>query len=418
MTDAPIPGGSFDEEVQFYVSTPVRSSLNPAVLQNLNIWAENAVNPGLIDLIKEYFGQETFDDHIARETSFTNTYNVTLRVAVMVCAPYVYFDEDGELTGLSVEHLRTLEEASDGDLILDFTEVTDENASGVLSTPGNKFNPTGFYNDAIVALPEAPFDIIVGPFAASVERQENAIFGFRFVWQQLVLFRLVDSPNGIEMLEEANGQGAGVCILDGTLVTAPKDLIISNPVTCASVDGCYNSLANGDCDLMVDWVLDGFANAAFAIPGVPVTFSPFGEEEMPAEFEGGFFYSYPLRRDLPPSTYVRYNNWLHQVRNGDTIAALFEEFFGPFIPTSLLEGEAGEAMMDAMSGVIDEDVMTVVENMMKGDIDTEDAASESDNGESMEGETIGPDTTSASHNPTTMLGLGFVSFTLSFFAII
>ena len=132
LTDAPVPEGTFDEEVQFYVSTPVRSSLNPAVLQNLNIWAENSVNPGLIDLTREYFGQDTIDDHIARETAFDATYSVTLRVAVMVYAPYVYFDEDGELTGLSVEHLRALEKASNGDLILDFTEVTDENASGVL----------------------------------------------------------------------------------------------------------------------------------------------------------------------------------------------------------------------------------------------------------------------------------------------
>ena len=251
-----------------------------------------------------------------------------------------------------------------------------------------------------MALPESPFDIIVGPFAASVERQDNAIFGFRFVWQQLVLFRLVDSPNGIETLEEANAESAGVCILDGTLVTAPKDLIISNPVTCTSVDGCYNSLANGECDLVVDWVLDGFANAAFAIPGVPVTFAPFGEEEMPAEFEDGFFYSYPLRRDLPPSTYVRYNNWLHQVRNDGTTITLFEEFFGPFIPTSLLEGKDGEEVMDAMSEVVDEDVMAVVENMMTGEMTTE------------------PDTTSASHIPTTMLSLGMVSFVLTFFSIV
>ena len=172
LTEAPVPEEGFDEEIQFYLSTPVRSSLNPAVLQNLNIWTKNAVNPGLFDLTRENFGQETIDDHIAQETAFDATYSVTLRVAVMVYAPYVYFDEDGELTGLSVEHLRALEEASDGDLVLDFTEVTDENASGVLSTPGNIFNPTGFYNDAIVALPEAPFDIIVGPFAASVERQE------------------------------------------------------------------------------------------------------------------------------------------------------------------------------------------------------------------------------------------------------
>ena len=418
LTDAPVPEGTFDEEVQFYVSTPVRSSLDPAVLQNLNIWSENAVNPGLFDLTREYFGQETIDDHIARETAFDATYSVTLRVAVMVYAPYVYFNEDGELTGLSVEHLRALEEASDGDLILDFTEVTDENASGVLSTPGNIYNPTGFYNDAIVALPEAPFDIIVGPFAASVERQENAIFPFRFVWQQLVLFRLVDSRNGIETLEDANTQGAGVCILDGTLVTAPKDVIISNPVTCTSVDGCYTSLANGECDLMVDWVLDGFANAAFAIPGVSVTFAPFGDEEMPAEFEDGFFYSYPLRRDLPPSSYVRYNTWLHQVRNDGTTIELFEEFFGPFIPTSLLEGEDGEDMMDVMSGVVDEDVMTVVESMMEGEMGTEEGASESDKEESTEGEIVEPDTTSASHVLTTMLGLGLVTLTLSYFSFV
>ena len=254
----------------------------------------------------------------------------------------------------------------------------------------------------------SPFDIIVGPFASSVQRQENAIFGFRFVWQQLVLFRLVDSRADIETLEEANAQSAGVCILDGTLVTAPKDLIISNPVTCASVDECYNSLANGECDLMVDWVLDGFANAAFAIPGVSVTFAPFGDEEMPAEFEEGFFYSYPLRRDLPPSTYVRYNTWLHQVRNAGTTIELFEEFFGPFIPTSLLEGEDGEEMMDAMSGVVDADTMAMIENMMG----KEEGASDSGNEDTEI--TVEPDTTSASHIPGAMLSLGIVPFILSF----
>ena len=169
---------------------------------------------------------------------------------------------------------------------------------------------------------------------------------------------------------------------------------------------------------MVDWVLDGFANAAFAIPGVPVTFAPFGEEEMPAEFEDGFFYSYPLRRDLPPSTYVRYNSWLHQVRNDGTTIELFEEFFGPLIPTTLLEGEDGEDMMDVMSGVVDEDVMTIVESMMEGEMGAEEGASDSDNGESMEDEIIEPDTTSAAHVPTTMLGLGLVSFALSYFSIV
>ena len=377
LTEAPVPDGTFDEESQFYIATPVRSSLNPVVLQNLNIWAKN---PEQLDLSKEYFSQEVSDE-----------FTVTLRVAIMVYAPYVYFDEDGELTGLSVEHLRALEEASNGDLILDFTEVTDENGAGVLSTPGNIYNPTGFYNDAIVALPETPFDIIVGPFAASVQRQEDAAFGFRYVWQQLVLFRLVDSPTGIETLEEANDQGAGVCILDGALATEPKEKITSNPIACASVDGCYKSLANGECALMVDWVLDGFANAAFAIPGVPVTKGPFGEEEMPAEFEAGFFYSYPLRRDLPPSTYVRYNDWLHQVRNDGTTIKLFEEFFAPFLPTALLEGEEGEEIMDTMPGVFDEDVMAAVESMMVDDTSS-----------------------ASSHVHAVMLGLGMMSFMLCF----
>lgn len=391
MTDAPVPDGTLDEEPQFYISTPVRSSLNPAVLQNLNIWAKNSE---LVDLTKEYFGQEASDDYFSQTTAFNAINSVALRVAIMVYAPYVYFDEDGELTGLSVEHFKALEEASNGDLILDFKEVTDENGAGVLSTPGNIYNPTGFYNDAIVALPESPFDIIVGPFAASVQRQEDATFGFRFVWQQVVLFRLVDSSTGIETVEEANGQGAGVCILDGTLVTAPKELVITNPITCASVDGCYNSLANGECALLVDWPLDGFANAAFAIPDVSVTFGPFGEVEIPAEFEEGFYYSYPLRRDLPPSTYVRYNNWLHQVRNDGTTIKLFDEFFLPLLPTALLEGEEGEEMMDAMSGVVDEDIMTAVESMMTGDTSS-----------------------ASSHVPAVMLGLSMMSFILCIFTI-
>lgn len=392
LTDAPVPDGTFDEEPVFYEATPVRSSLSPDVLQNLNIWGEESVGH-LIELTTEYFGEETLNDQIAREAAFSNTYNVTLRVAIMVYAPYVYFDEDGELTGLSIEHLRALEEASNGTLILDFSEVTDENAVGVFSTPGNFYNPTGFYNDAVVALPDSPFDIIVGPFAASVARKEDAIFSFRFVWQQIVLFRLADSSSGIETLEQANAQDAGVCILDGTLITAPKEMILSNPIVCASVDDCYSSLANGECELMIDWPLDGFANAAFAIPDVPVTFSPFGEGEIPAEFEDGFYYSYPLRRDLPPSTYVRYNNWLHQVRNDGTTAELFNEFFTPLIPSNLFEGEEMEEMMEGM-GVVDEDVMTaMMENMAN-------------------------DESSASQVSATMVGLGMVSFLLSFVAMI
>ena len=404
MTGAPVPDGTFDEEPQFYVSTPLRSSLEPVVLQNLNIWTKSSGKTVLGDLTKEYFGQDALDDYAAQKTAF-NTHNVPLRVAIMVYAPYVYFDENGELTGLSVEHLRALEEASNGDLILDFSEVSDEIGAGVFSTPGNIYNPSGFYNDAVVALPESPFDIILGPFAASVQRQEDAAFGFRSVWQQLVLFRLVyspklyfDLPAGIQTLEEANDQGAGVCILDGTLATAPKEAILAmtkvmaNPIICPSVDGCYNALANGECDLMVDWVLDGFANAAFAIPGESVTFSPIAAEAMPAEFEDGFFYSYPLRRDLPPSTYLQYNKWLHRVRMNGTTAKLFAEFFGPFLPTALLEGEEGEEMIDAMSGVVDEDVMAAVESMM---VDNTSSAS--------------------SHDPAVMLGLGMMSFIVLFF---
>lgn len=102
------------------------------------------------------------------------------------------------------------------------------------------------------------------------------------------------------------------------------------------------------------------------------------------------------QNSLPPSTYVWYDNWLHQVRNDGTTVELFDEFFGPLIPSTLVQGEEMEGMMDAMSGVVDEDVMAAVETVMN----------------------LENDESSACQVSGTMIGLGMVSFLLSFFAII
>ena len=75
---------------------------------------------------------------------------------------------------------------------------------------------------------------------------------------------------------------------------------------------------------------------------------------------------------------------------------MFDEFFGPLISSTLVQGEEMEEMMDAMSGVVDEDVMAAVETTMN----------------------LENDESSASQVSVTMVGLGMVSFVLSSFAII
>ena len=139
-----------------YIATPLRSSLDPNILQNLNLWSDMAADI-IPELMEEYFGQDTLN-LLAEVDEIADDAVITLNAALYEHFPYVFEDEaTGEIKGLLIDYVKSLEEISDGKLNV-VTEGTD-NSDRIFSDNDNVFNPPGTYNGAIEGLGASPFDV-------------------------------------------------------------------------------------------------------------------------------------------------------------------------------------------------------------------------------------------------------------------
>ena len=158
FTGPPLADKSMSPTDLSYIATPLRSSLDPNILQNLNLWSDEAAAI-IPELVEEYFGQDTLNQ-LAEVDATNDEVSISLNAALYEHFPYVFKDEEtGLVQGLLIDYARSLEEISDGKLNVVVTGVDD--GDRFFSEEDNTFNPTGTYNGAIDGLDASPFDVSI-----------------------------------------------------------------------------------------------------------------------------------------------------------------------------------------------------------------------------------------------------------------
>ena len=323
-------------------SFPFRSTLDPEVHQRMIGWMYDVDTNALFE---NSFGDTANDLRLAFEEQRAafieenGPVSIALRAGVKKGFPFIYQnDENNEWEGFFVDYAAILSNYSQGTLEIDF----------------DYDNPLPFNYDAaldVLAADDSPYDIVVGDYFATPQRQTSATFPFRYLGTHISLLRL--EATEIATIEEANAVGAPVCVYGKADKVDDFKATIENLVPCGPpFQACYDMLASGECDLFADDVLYGAIFSPFNLPNETVVTN--GKDAAGVSF----FHAWPMRSDLPASTYTTFNRLVLQAAEDGVIVDLVDRWLNPLIRPEFFVDDV-DVTMDgdtmAMAGVEEED---------------------------------------------------------------
>jgi ABC-type amino acid transport substrate-binding protein len=302
-----VPTGENPVSDYAFYAFPLRSSLDPRIMQLMSRWIYQLVhNTDVMDHLSEkYFGITTGAMEYVQPDQFS------LSAAVMRQKPFAYQNDDGEWEGYLIDMANLLQDVGKKDGV-NFT-ISIDFEGGVLSD-------TLTHDGSLGLLEEGKYDLILGDYCHTSERSQRVTFAPSYLTSFVTTFRHRDGR--YDSLEAMNFVGGVACIREGTAIHGAVAPLAANVLPCGpATEECFARLRTGDCDLYVEDRVFGRMVVA-TDPDVVAN----GDVLPPDTF---FNYAVPMSSAVPPSAHVLMTKWTRSARTSGAFRDLEKKWMMP-----------------------------------------------------------------------------------------